>query len=278
MQFRPYGDTGRVLSCLGVEVSTNIKKQYQYNSILNRAFNRGINYIQYDYRVFRRSLNLKEGLDKAKDGTAIDIGVVVPPNVITIKKVLKLATTQLDITTIDFLIIQGASSDSFLISKILEFLKKDSRVRHLIATVYDKSKDISKLENSEYLDGVNFTGDAVLKVLKNSYEYNSHKGTSIHNIYSGDKYKADSSLLFIAKALSVSDINMVTHKFINAKEIDFVIDFVEKEESYTGVELSNQDILNHVENLEYYEVLKNQRSLYKKIKSIFRPKGRGFRV
>ncbi|OQY38224.1 MAG: hypothetical protein B6229_06435 [Spirochaetaceae bacterium 4572_7] len=253
MQFRPYGDTGRVLSCLGVEVSTNIKKQHQYNSILNRAFKRGINYIQYDYRIFKRSINLKEGLDKAKDGTAIDIGVVVPPSIFTIKKVLKLATTQLDITTIDFLIIQGASSDSFLISKILEFLKKDSRVRHIIATVYDKSKDISKLENSDNLDGVNFTGAAVLKVLNKSYEYNSHKGTSIHNIYSGDKYKAASSLLFIAKALSVSDINMVTHRFINAREIDFVIDFIEKEESNTGVELSSQDILKHIE--DFYRCL-----------------------
>ncbi len=118
MQFRPYGDTGRVLSCLGVEVSYNIKKQHQYNSILNRAFKRGINYVQYDYRMFRRFINLKQGLDKAKQGSPVDIGIVVPSNILKIKSILKLATKQLEVSSIDFLIIQGTISDSLLISNI----------------------------------------------------------------------------------------------------------------------------------------------------------------
>lgn len=273
MQFRPYGDTGRVLSCLGVEVSYNIKKQHQYNSILNRAFKRGINYVQFDYRMFRRFINLKEGLDKAKQGSPVDIGIVVPSNIIKIKSILNQATKQLNVSSIDFLVIQGTISDSLLISNILNYLKKDSRVRHIIATVSDGKKDITKLENTESLDGVNFTGNAVLKTLGRNYSYNSHKGTTVHNIYSGDKYKANNSLLFIAKSLSISDINIVTHRFINAKEVDFVIDFVEKEEEYRGSELSDEEILSHVKDVQYYEVLKGQRSPYKKLKSIFRKNG-----
>ncbi len=272
MQFRPYGDTGRVLSCLGVEISSNIKNQYQYNSILNKSFKRGINYIQYDYRMFRRFINLKDGLDKATQGTPVDIGIVVPSNIIKIKHTLKLATKQLDVTSIDFLIIQGTISDSILISRILTYLKKDNRVRHVIASVSDGEKDIDRLENTEGLDGVNFTGDAVIKALNKDYSYNSHKGTSVKNIYSGDKYKAQNSLVFIAKALSISDINIVTHRFINEKEVDFVIDFIEKEEAYHDSVLTDEDILNHVQEVHYYDVLKGQRSLYKKIKSLFRKK------
>ncbi len=255
MQFRPYGDTGRVLSCLGAEVSYNIKNQHQYNSILNRAFKRGINYIQFDYRMFRRFINLKDGLDKAKQGTPIDIGIVVPSNIIKIKSILKQATKQLDVTSIDFLIIQGNISDSMLISNILNFLKKDSRVRHIIATVFDDKKDITRLEDTEELDGVNFTGKSVIKALNKDYSYNSHKGTTVQNIYSGDKYKADDSLLFIAKSLSISDINIVTHKFINAKEVDFVIDFIEKEEAYNDSQLTDEEIITHVHDVHYYEVL-----------------------
>lgn len=269
MQFRPYGDTGRVLSCLGVEVSYNIKKQHQYNSILNRAFKRGINYIQYDYRMFRRFINLKQGLDKAKQGTPVDIGIVVPSSIFKIKSILKQATKQLGVTSIDFLIIQGKISDSLLISNILNYLKKDSRVRHIIATVSDSNKDISKLENTDSLDGVNFTGHAVLKALNRDYSYNSHKGTTVHNIYSGDKYKADNSILFIAKSLSISDINIVTHRFINSKEVDFVIDFIEKEEAYHDRDLSDEEIKSHVKDVHFYDVLKDQKSPYKKMKSLF---------
>lgn len=272
MQFRPYGETGRVLSCLGVEISSNIKNQYQYNSILSKSFKRGINYIQYDYRMFRRFINLKDGLDKAKQGSPVDIGIVVPSNIIKIKHTLKIATKLLDVTSIDFLIIQGTISDSFLISRILTYLKKDTRVRHVIASVSDGGKDIERLENTEGLDGVNFTGDAVIKALNKDYSYNQHKGTSVKNIYSGDKYKAENSLIFIAKALSISDINMVTHRFINEKEVDFVIDFIEKEEAFHDSVLTDEDILNHVQKVQYYDVLKEQRSLYKKIKSLFRKK------
>lgn len=272
MQFRPYGETGRVLSCLGVEISSNIKNQYQYNSILSKSFKRGINYIQYDYRMFRRFINLKDGLDKAKQGSPVDIGIVVPSNIIKIKHTLKIATKLLDVTSIDFLIIQGTISDSFLISRILTYLKKDTRVRHVIASVSDGGKDIERLENTEGLDGVNFTGDAVIKALNKDYSYNQHKGTSVNNIYSGDKYKAENSLIFIAKALSISDINMVTHRFINEKEVDFVIDFIEKEEAFHDSVLTDEDILNHVQKVQYYDVLKEQRSLYKKIKSLFRKK------
>lgn len=272
MQFRPYGDTGRVLSCLGVEISSNIKNQHQYNSILDKAFKRGINYIQYDYRMFRRFLHLKEGLDQAKYGNQIDIGIVVPSNIIKIKKILKLATKQLDVSSIDFLIIQGRISDSILISRFLSYLKKDNRVRHVISCVSDSEKNIDKLENIDGLDGLNFRGDAVINALNKDYSYNSKKGTTVHNIYSGDKYKALNSLVFIEKALSISDINIVTHRFINAGEVDFVIDFIEKGEVCHNETLSDEDILNHVQRVHYYDVLKGQRSLFKKIKSIFRKK------
>lgn len=274
MQFRPYGDTGRVLSCMGVEISSNIKRQRQYNAILNRAFKRGINYIQYDYRIFRKFLNLKEGLDKAEPGTSIDIGLLVPQNLFKIKKTLKLATKQLGVSSIDFLIINGKNPDSILLSNLVSYLKKDSRVRHVIATVSNSKQDITKLENSEIIDGVNFTKDSVIRALNRDYSYNIHKGTTVHNIYSGDKYKADNSILFIAKSLSISDIHLVTHRFINGKEVDFVIDFIEKEEAYHKDELSDDEILKHVEDIHYYDVLKDQKSLFKKIKSIFRKKDR----
>ncbi|QEN04164.1 hypothetical protein EW093_05415 [Thiospirochaeta perfilievii] len=272
MQFRPYGDTGRVLSCLGVDISNNIKNQHQYNSILKKSLERGINYIQFDYKVFRKFINLKEGLDKARKDNSVDIGIVVPSNIIKIKNILKVATKSLDITSVDFLIIQGSISDSFLITKILSYLKKDNRVRHVIASISDVNKDIYKLENTEGLDGVNFSGDAVLKALKKDYMYNSHKGTTVKNIFSGDKYKAKNSLIFIAKALSISDINIVTHRFINAKEVDFVIDFIEKEDEFKGSDLTDEDILKYVERVEYYQILKGQRSPYKKMKSLFRKK------
>ncbi|MGL1891354.1 MAG: hypothetical protein OCD02_06970 [Spirochaetaceae bacterium] len=270
MQFRPYGDTGRVLSCLGVDISSNIKNQYQYDTILNQAFNRGINYIQYDYRMFRRFINLKAGLDKAHQGTPVDIGIVVPSNILKIKNVLNKAIKQLDITSIDFLIIQGRISESILVTNFLTLLKKDNRVRHVIFTVADADKQIDKLENTEGLDGVNFTGDAVLNALNRDYSYNQHKGTTVHNIFSGDKYKAENSIIFLAKALSISDINIVTHRFINFKEVDFVIDFIEKEEAYNDSVLTDEQILEHVQEVHYYDVLKGQKSLYKKIKSLFR--------
>lgn len=274
MQFRPYGDTGRVLSCLGVEISGNIKRQHQYNTILNRAFKRGINYIQFDYRVFRKFLNLKEGLDKADSGASIDIGLEVPQNLFKIKTALKQATRQLGISSIDFLIISGKNPDSILLSNLVSYLKKDSRVRHVIATVSSGKQEITKLENSEILDGVNFTKDSVIRALNRNYSYNTHKGTTVHNIYSGDKYKAENSILFIAKSLSISDINLVTHKFINGKEVDFVVDFIEKEEAYHKDTLTDDEIIEHVQNLHYYDVLKDQKSLFKKIKSIFRKKER----
>ncbi len=277
MQFRPYGDTGRVLSCLGIDIASNIKSQYQYNSILNRAFKRGINYIQYDYRIFRRfrrSINLKAGLDQVEQGSTVDIGIVVPSNIIKIKSVLNKATKQLDVTSIDFLIIQGKVSDSILVSKFLTYLKKDSRVRHVIFTVSDGEKDITRLESTEELDGVNFTGDAVLKAINRDYSYNEHKGTTVQNIYSGDKYKAENSIIFIAKSLSISDINIVTHKFLTSKEVDFVADFIEKEEAYHDSTLSDDEILNHIKDIHYYDILKGQKSLIKKIKSVFRKKRR----
>lgn len=274
MQFRPYGDTGRVLSCLGVEISGNIKRQHQYNTILNRAFKRGINYIQYDHRIFRKFLNLKEGLNKADPGASIDIGLEVPQNLFKIKTALKHATRQLGISSVDFLIINGKNPDSILLSNLVSYLKKDSRVRHVIATVSTSKQDITKLENSEILDGVNFTKDSVIRALNRNYSYNTHKGTTVHNIYSGDKYKAENSILFIAKSLSISDINLVTHKFINGKELDFVVDFIEKEEAYHKDTLTDDEILQHVEDLHYYEVLKDQKSLLKKVKSMFRKKER----
>ncbi|MBN2618893.1 MAG: hypothetical protein JXR64_11340 [Spirochaetales bacterium] len=272
MQFRPYGDTGRVLSCLGVEISSNIKTQHQYNLILERAFSRGINYIQFDYKMLRRFINLKEGLDKSKHENSVDIGVVVPSNIIKIKNILKKITKQLDTPSIDFLIIQGKISDSILINRFLTLLKKDSRVRHIVFCVSDVSKDIDKLEHMEGLDGVNFRGNAVLKALKKDYSLNIEKGTSVHNIYSGDKYKAENSLIFISKALANSDIHLVTHRFINSREVDFVVDYIEKEESLDDRVLTDEDILSHVKESEYYEVLKGQKSMFKKIKSIFRKK------
>lgn len=272
MQFRPYGDTGRVLSCLGVEMSTNIKNQHQYNSILNRAFERGINYIQYDYRIFRKFINLKQGLDQTKQGTQIDIGIVVPSSIFKIKNILKAATKQLGVSSIDFLIIQGGISDSILTNRFLTILKKDNRVRHVIFCISDSEKNIDKLEETEALDGLNFRGDAVIKALNKDYSYNSSKGTTVHNIYSGDKYKAVNSLIFIEKALSISDINIVMHRFINAREVDFVIDFIEKGEAYHDEILSDEEILAHVQEVQYYDVIKGQKSLYKKLKSIFRKK------
>ncbi len=274
MQFRPYGDTGRVLSCLGVEISSNIKNQKQYNQILERAVARGINYIQYDYRIFRRFIDLKQGLDNVSNSSSIDIGIVVPSSIIKIKQILAMATKQLDVSSIDFLIIDSKISESFLVSKLLTFLKKDNRVRHVLASVSDVHKDIDKLENTEGLEGVNFTGYSVLKALKKDYSYNTHKGITVQNIFSGDKYKAENSLIFIAKALSISDINLITHRFINGKEVDFVIDFIEKEEVYKGKDITDAQILEHVHKVHYYEVLKGQKSLIKKIKSIFRKKRR----
>jgi len=278
VQFRPYGDTGRVLSCLGVEISSNIKNQHQYNSILNKAFERGINYIQFDYKVFRKFINLKQGLDQAKQGTQIDIGIVVPSNIIKIKKIIKVVIKQLDITSIDFLVIQGGISDSMLKSRFLTFVKKDNRIRHVLFSVSDSNKDIEKLESTEGLDGLNFRGDAVIKALNKDYSYNSQKGTTVHNIYSGDKYKAVNSLIFIEKALSISDINIVMHRFINAREVDFVIDFIEKGKAYNNEVLTDEEILSQVQKLHYYEVLKSQKSLLKKIKSIFRKKRAPFHV
>lgn len=272
MQFRPYGDTGRVLSCLGVEISGNIKNQYQYNSILKKAFERGINYIQFDYRVLRRFINFKEGLDQANGNFSFDIGIVVPSNIIKIKNILKVVTKSLGISSIDFLIIKGTLSDTFLITRVLNYLKKDNRVRHVIASVSDGQREIKRLENADGLDGIRFTGDAVLKALNRQYSYNNQKGISVANIFSGDKYKAHNSLIFIAKALSISDINIVTHKFINDREVDFVIDFIEKEEEFNDSLLSDEEILKHVNRVKYYDVLKGQKSLFKKIKSIFRKK------
>ena len=274
MQFRPYGDTGRVLSCLGIDISRNIKNQYQYNSILERAFNRGINYIQFDYRVFRKSIDLKAGLDKRAEGSIVDIGIVVPSNILIIKKTITKATKELGVSSIDFLIIQGKISDSILVTKFLTFLKKDNRVRHILFTVSDRNKDISSLESTESLDGVNFTGKSVLKALNRNYSFNAGKGTTVHNIYSGDKYKAENSIIFVAKALSISDIHMVTHRFLSAKEVDFVIDFIEKEEPNHHETLSDQDILDHVKDVHYFDILKGQKSLSKKIKSLFRKKKR----
>lgn len=270
MQFRPYGDTGRVLSCLGVEIASNIKSQNQYNSILNRALKRGINYIQYDHKLFRRFINLRKGLEGAGDVNSLDIGVVVPSNILKIKKVLKQATTQLEVSSIDYLIIQGRVSDSILINRYLNYLRKDNRVRHIIFSISDGDIEIDRLENCDQLDGVHFRGDAVLNALNSDYVYNAEKGASVHNIYSGDKYKAENSLIFIAKALAISDIHLVTHRFINAREVDVVVDFIEKEEAYHDSTLTDEEILRHVREVEYYEVLKEQRSPLKKIKSIFR--------
>jgi hypothetical protein len=274
MQFRPYGDTGRVLSCMGVEISSNIKKQPQYNSILNRAFKRGINYIQYDYRVFRRFLNLRQGLEKANPGTPIEIALEVPANIIKIKSILKMATKQLGVSTIDFLVINSKNPESIILTNIINNIKKDNRVRHVIVTVNNKKQDIQKIENRDKIDGLYFTDNSVLMAIGDTYTYRGNKGASVHNIYSGDKYKADNCILFIAKALANPDINLVTHRFLNAKEVDFIIDFVEKEESLNHDELTDEKIIEHVKELEYYEVLKEQKSLFKKIKSIFRKKHR----
>ena len=62
------------------------------------------------------------------------------------------------------------------------------------------------------------------------------------------------------------------HRFINAREVDFVIDFIEKGKAYNDEVLTDEEILAHVQKLHYYEVLKSQKSLFKKIKSIFRKK------
>lgn len=262
MQFRPFGDTGRVLSCLGLDISDNIVSQDQYNAIVARAVNRGLNHVLFHWHILDKELDYSSAL---KTDSALDISLLAPADPRKLKKTVYKALEKLDIQALDFLVIE--SHNSLLLNNVLTSLMNEGTVRHIVFSVSEEVENLEDLIFQDFYEGVSFSGEGVLNLLH--FASAEKIGVQVFNIFSGNPDTADSSLRFLNKALSLSDINIIHHRFNTPEEVDLIVDYID-DEAVDHEGLTKEELTERLEALKEQALIEKKSIIQKVLESFSR--------